>query len=80
MSGPDYKDYFIARREKYIDQEGEPKYAICYKRSDKELNIWFEEEEMKEALDNWVIPELPYYYNMRKYDGKLRKRILGKRY
>ena len=78
MTGPDYKDYFIARREKYIDPKGEPKYAICYKRTDKDLNIWFEEDEMKEAFDNWVIPELPYYYNTRKFDGKLRKEYLEK--
>ena len=77
-SGPNYKEFNIARMEVYIDQEGNQKYAICYKRIDKDLHIWFDEEEMKEAFDNWVIPELPYYYNTRKYDGKLRKEYQGK--
>ena len=72
-TGPDYKDFYIARREKYIDEEGQIKYAICYKRSHKEMSIWFREEEMREALVNWVIPEVPYYYNMKVYDGNLRK-------
>ena len=77
-TGPDYKDFFIARMEEYIDTEGNQKYAICYTKTNKDLNIWFDVEEMREAFDNWVLPDLPYYYNTRRWDGKLRKEYLEK--
>ena len=73
-SGPDYIEYNIARLEKYIDIEGEVKKAVCYKKDNKDMNIWFDYEELKRALGNWTLPDTPYYYNTRRWKNKIRKK------
>merc|ERR1711874_406088 len=71
-SGPDYTEFNIARLEKYIDIEGEIKKAVCYKKDNKDMNIWFDYEELKRALVNWPLPDTPYYYNTRRWNNRIR--------
>ena len=71
-SGPGYKDYNIARLEKYVDTEGVMRKAICYKKDDKDMNIWFKFEELNNAYENWILPDPPYYYNTQRWNSKMR--------
>ena len=40
-SGPDYKDFYIARKENYVAENGDFRSAICYTQNDKSLHFWF---------------------------------------
>ena len=51
-SGPDYKDFNIARLERYVDEDGVVQSAICYKKEGSDMNIWFRYEEVKSAYEN----------------------------
>merc|ERR1711874_229267 len=72
QSGPDYKEFNITRLEKYVDKDGKLQKAICYKRDDRDLNIWFRYEDMVDSFDNWTIPDPPYYYNTNRWMSKMR--------
>ena len=62
-SGPNYTDFHVGRLERYLDNKGNLKMAVAYGRSTDVLRTWFHYEELREYLGNWVLPEIPYWYN-----------------
>ena len=72
-SGPLYKRYHIVRVEKYIDEEGDIKKAVCYQRDASALFVWFKYEDMTKAFPHWVTPTPSYYFNGRRWLNDLKK-------
>ena len=72
-TGPNYKWHFIGRIETYIDKEGAIKKAVAYGKDAGTMKIWFHYDEVVQALGTWVFPEVPYWYNNKKWNSKLRK-------
>ena len=62
-SGPLYKKYHIVRVEKYIDEEGNIRKAICYQKDASAFFIWFNYEDIMDTFTNWITPTRPYYFN-----------------
>ena len=51
--GGDPKSYKVARKEKYINEEGEQREAISYG-VDHGLTVWYDMEEMRRAQPQWI--------------------------
>ena len=73
MTGPNYTWYHTGRIETYLDKEGVIKKAVAYGTDTGSMKIWFDYEEVVIALGTWTLPDVPYYYNNRKFNKKLRK-------
>ena len=73
QTGPNYTRYYIGRIETYIDKAGVIKKAVAYGKDAGTMKIWFHYDEILQALGTWVIPEVPYWYNNKKWNSKLRK-------
>ena len=71
--GPNYTDFDIVRIEKYIDEEGDIRRAVCYGKENKELYVWFEFEEMMVTFPYWVIPNPTIYFNGKKFNPDVKK-------
>ena len=63
--GPNYYNFLIGRREKYIDENGIIRSAVAYGDEDIKLTIWFDMEEMTRCLIKWILPEIPFWRNNR---------------
>ena len=37
------------------------------------MTIWYDFEAMETALGSWTFPDVPYFYNNNKWNGKMRK-------
>merc|ERR1711874_69713 len=72
-SGPNYSDYHIGRLERYLYLKGNIKKAVAYGRNAEFLKTWFHFEDIKDYLGNWVLPEVPYWYNNQIFVDRLRK-------
>ena len=74
-TGPFYLNHNIARIEPYIDLQGNVKEAVAYGRdmNMKIMQIWFDLDKVKAARGSWIFPEIPYFYNSRKWKNKLRR-------
>ena len=72
QSGPNYKKFHIVRLEKYVDEDGEIRKAICYQKDGNELNIWFKYEDIMNAFTNWVTPTPSYYFNGKRWNPGMR--------
>ena len=70
--GPNYFNFSIGRRERYIDEDGVIRSAVAYGDEDIKLTIWFDMEEMTRCLVKWVLPEVPFYWNSKKWKPNLR--------
>ena len=46
------KNWKIARKESYIDEEGEVRDAISYGLDERNMIVWYDLEEVKNALPN----------------------------
>ena len=64
------------RVEKYVDEKGIIRKALCYAEDENELKIWYHFEDIKEAFPGWNPPETSLYYNSRRFLGQ-RKREAG---
>ena len=73
MTGPFYKNHHIARMETYINNDGVKRKAIAYGKDMGTLKVWFDFEAVKAALGSWTFPDVPYYYNNKKWIPKMRK-------
>ena len=73
QTGPNYTWYHMGRIESYLDKAGVTRKAVAYGRDAGTMKIWFNYEEVMQALGTWVIPEVPYWYNNKKWNNKLRK-------
>ena len=78
-SGPNYKKYHIVRIEKYVDEDGIIRKAICYQKDANELYIWFKYEEIMDTFTNWVTPTPSYYFNGRRWGPDMRKEYAHRR-
>ena len=72
-SGPNYSDFHIGRLERYLDVKGKIKKAVAYGKNAEFLKTWFHFEDIKNYLGNWVLPEVPYWYNNQIFVDRLRK-------
>ena len=70
--GPNYYNFQIGRKERYIDEKGIIKSAVAYGDEESKLTIWFDMDEMVKCLKQWVPPEVPYYWNTKKWSSTLR--------
>ena len=72
-TGPYYKNHHIARIKTYINYAGEIKKAVAYGKDTGAMKIWYDYEELKNDLETWIFPEVPYFYNNKKWNNKMRK-------
>ena len=72
-SGPFYKDYNIVRVEDYITPDGNTKRAFAYGTNANKMRVWFDLEEVKKAMEAWIFPEIPFFFNGRHWEDKYRK-------
>ena len=70
--GPNYFNFTIGRRERYIDELGIIRSAVAYGDEENKLTIWFDMEEMTRCLKKWVLPDVPFYWNTKKWNSTLR--------
>ena len=57
------KDYRVVRIEKYIDEAGVIKQAVCYSKDASDMEVWFELDDFKETHPLWEIPEEHEFFN-----------------
>ena len=57
------KDYRVVRIEKYIDEAGVIKQAVCYSKDASDMEVWFEFDDFKETHPLWEIPEEHEFFN-----------------
>ena len=77
--GPNYYNYQIGRKERYIDEKGIIRSAVAYGDEEGKLTIWFDMDEMVKCLKQWVLPEVPYYWNTKKWNPTLRSAASSKK-
>ena len=70
---PDYNNRREVRVEKYIDQEGNIKKAVCYGIAAENLKVWYRMEDMLEVFPQWVLPDPNPFYNGRKFNKNLKR-------
>ena len=70
--GPDYPLFHIGRLERYVDIAGTVRKALAYGKNAKRMKTWYSFDEVKKALGAWVTPEVPFWYNNRKWNNRLR--------
>ena len=78
-TGPDYSEYYIGRLERYIDLRGIVRKAVAYGKDSEAMNTWYHFDDIKKALGTWVIPEVPYWYNNKKWNNRLRNEHVPKK-
>ena len=78
--GPKYDtDYEIVRIEKYIDEQGNIKRAVCYATNAEGLKCWFRYEDMILSHPYWYIPNPSLFYNGKKWKPELKLWMKGKK-
>ena len=70
--GPDNPSFHIGRLERYIDTAGIVRKALTFGKDAKMMKTWYSFDEVKKVLGVWVIPEVPFWYNNRKWNNRLR--------
>ena len=43
------------------------------------MNIWYNFEDVKNALGTWTLPEIPFWYNNKKWNNRLRNEHIPKK-
>ena len=71
-TGPDYSLFHIGRLERYIDLTGIVRKAIAYGKDADTMKTWYNFDEVKKALGTWIIPQVPFWYNNKKWNNRLR--------
>ena len=62
--GSDPRNYKIARKERYIDEEGTQREAVSYS-VEEGLTIWYDMDEIKQAIPLWKPHREDLYENTR---------------
>ena len=60
-------NYDIVRIERYIDEDGNIRKAVCYATQDIDLKVWFRYEDMLLSHPHWQIPSPSIYFNRKKW-------------
>ena len=63
----------MGRIERYLDKAGVTRKAVAYGKEAGAMKIWFSYDDVLKALGTWVTPEVPYWYNKKKWNNKMRK-------
>ena len=72
IGGPDYHNFKVGWIEMYVDEDGIIKEAVAYGDEDEKRLIWYNVEEMQNAM-KWIIPEKSPWVTSRKWINEYKR-------